>query len=305
IKFSTTLVGLGFEKCHGDHTLFVKFSNGNYLVVLVYVDDILIASTTEAAASELTQQLRGYFQLRDLGEPKFFLGIEIARTAEGISLCQRKYVLDLLASSGFSDCKPSSIPMEPNQKFSEAAGDTIENIKQYRRLIGKLQYLTITRPDITFTVSKLAQYSSAPKLIHLQAIHKVLRYLKGTIGQGIFYGKDADFTLRGFSDSDWGTCRDSRRSVTGFAVFLGNSLVSWRSKKQDIVSMSSAEAEYRAMSVITKELIWLSALLKALKVPFTLPAYLYCDNTAALHIANNSVFHERTKHIEFDCHKVR
>ncbi|KAG7585392.1 Retrotransposon gag domain [Arabidopsis thaliana x Arabidopsis arenosa] len=264
LKFSSTLVGFGFDKCHGDHTLFVKEVNGNFLVVLVYVDDILIASTSDSLVAELKTQLSSAFQLRDLGPPKFFLGIEIARTDE-----------------------------------------VLADPKQYRRLIGKLQYLCITRPDITFAVSKLAQYSSAPTNIHLQAIHKILRYLKGTIGQGLFYGADPTFDLRGFSDSDWGTCPDSRRCVTGFAIFVGNSLVSWRSKKQDVVSMSSAEAEYRAMSVATKELIWLGYLLTALRVPFRSPAYLYCDNVAALHIASNSVFHERTKHIEFNCHKVR
>ena len=305
IKFKTTLVSLGFEKCHGDHTLFVKAQDGNFLVVLVYVDDILIASTTEAASTKLTLQLSSFFQLRDLGEPKFFLGIEIARNVDGISLCQRKYVLDLLDSSGFSDCKPSSIPMEPNQKLSKDSGTLLVDGKQYRRILGKLQYLCLTRPDITFAVSKLAQYSSAPSDVHLQALHKILRYLKDTIGLGIFYGVDSNFDLRGFSDSDWQTCPDTRRCVTGFAIFVGNSLISWRSKKQDVVSMSSAEAEYRAMSVATKEIIWVGYLLTALKVPFKHPAYLYCDNEAALHIANNSVFHERTKHIENDCHKVR
>ncbi|XP_019101803.1 PREDICTED: uncharacterized protein LOC109133271 [Camelina sativa] len=145
--------------------------------------------------------------------------------------------------------------------------------------------MTITRPNITFAVSKLAQYSSAPRKFHLQVAHKVLRYLKGTIGQGLFYGKDYDFSLRGFSDADWGACPDSRRSVTSYAIFI--------------------ESEYRAMSVITKELLWFTYILKALRVPFSLPADLYCDNQAALHIASNSVYHKRTKHIEFDCHKVR
>ncbi|KAL9307408.1 putative RNA-directed DNA polymerase [Arabidopsis thaliana] len=178
-----------------------------------------MSCTTEAASAELTSQLSSFFQLRDLGEPKFFLGIEIARNADGISLCQRKYVLDLLASSDFSDCKPSSIPMEPNQKLSKDTGTLLEDGKQYRRILGKLQYLCLTRPDINFAVSKLAQYSSAPTDIHLQALHKILRYLKGTIGQGLFYGADTNFDLRGFSDSDWQTCPDTRRSGRGLYEF--------------------------------------------------------------------------------------
>ncbi|XP_019090009.1 PREDICTED: uncharacterized protein LOC109128318 [Camelina sativa] len=316
LKFKTTLVGFGFDTCHGDHTLFVKEENGQFLVVLVYVDDILIAITDSTMASALRDQPRSVFQLRDLGPPKYFLGIEIARNEEGICLTQRKYVLDLLETTCFSDCKPYPVPMKQDQQMSLTSfsrrrkkkvatvseGDEdyevepahpsdstlalLTDTKQYRRLIGKLQYLTITRPNITFAVSKLAQYSSAPRKFHLQAAHKVLRYLKGTIGQGLFYGKDDDFSLRGFSDADWGACPDSRRSVTGYAIFIGQSLVSWRSKKQDMVSMSSAESEYRAMSVITKELLWFTYILKTLRVPFSLPAYLYCDNQVVLHIAS-------------------
>lgn len=305
LKFSTTLMALGFEQCPGEHTLFLQEQSGFFVVVSVYVDDIIIASTRMEDAQGLVEKLASAFQLRDLGVPKFFLGIEVARSSEGISINQRKYVLDLLEATGFSDCKPSSIPMEPNQKLSKEEGVVLEDRRQYRKLIGKLQYLTITRPDITFAVSKLSQFASEPRDTHLKALHKVLRYLKGSIGQGLLYGTDNNFDLRAFSDSDWGACTDDRRSVTGYAMFLGNSLVSWRSKKQDTVSLSSAEAEFRAMCVASKEILWLTQVLKFLRVPFKLPAYLYGDNTAALHIASNSVFHERTKHVEFDCYKVR
>ncbi|KAL9831073.1 putative RNA-directed DNA polymerase [Arabidopsis thaliana] len=229
----------------------MKEANGHYLAVLVYVDDILIASTHDEAVVELKSQLSSAFQLRDLGPPKFFIGIEIARNDQGITLNQQNYVLDLLASFGFSDCKPSSIPMEPNQTLSQDTGVVLADSKQYRRLIGQLQYLCIPRPDITFAVSNLAQFSSAPTDVHLVVVHKILRYLNRSIGQGLFYGKNANFDLRGFSDADGGTYPDSRRSVTGFALFSGSSLVSWRSKKHDVVSMSTAEAEYRAMVLLS------------------------------------------------------
>ena len=305
IKFSTTLLCLGFETCFGDHTMFVKRPDNKFVVVLIYVDDILIASTDDDLVAELKLQLSSAFKLRDLGTPKYFLGLEIARSEEGISICQRKYVIDLLESTGFTGCKPSSIPMEPNQKLSIEDGVLLYDAKQYRRLVGKLQYLTYAQPNITFDVSKLAQFSSAPTDLHLQAIHKVLCYLKGTIGHGLFYGCDLNFDIRGYSDSDWSGCPDSRRSVTGLAMFVGDSLVTWRSKKQDTVSCSSAEAEYRAMCSATKEMMWIDKVLNDLRIPHSLPAHLYCDNTAALHIASNPVFHERTKHLENDCHKVR
>ena len=251
-------MALGFDQCPGEHTLFLQERDGMFLVVIVYVDDIIIASTRIEDAQVLVQQLASAFQLRDLGPPKLFLGIEVARSTEGITISQRKYVLDMLAASGFSDCKPSSIPMEPNQKLSKEEGVVLTDIKQYQKLIGKLQYLTITRPDISFAVSKLSQFASKPRDVHLTALHKVLRYLKGSIGQGLLYGTDNNFSLRAFSDSDWGACTDDRWSVTGYAMFIGDSLVSWRSKKQDTMSLSSAEAEFRAMCVACKEILWLT-----------------------------------------------
>ncbi|XP_019096545.1 PREDICTED: uncharacterized protein LOC109130909 [Camelina sativa] len=166
-------------------------------------------------------------------------------------------------------------------------------------------YLTITRPDITYVVNRLCQFTSAPRPFHLQAAYRVLHYLKGSIGLGLFYSATADLTLTAFTDADWGSCKDSRRSTTGFCMFLGTSLISWKSKKQSTVSMSSVESEYRAMCVGVKEIQWLVNLLTELQVPQAKAVAFFCDNTAAIHIANNVVFHEITKHLEMDCHKVR
>ncbi|KAL9299575.1 putative RNA-directed DNA polymerase [Arabidopsis thaliana] len=225
--------------------------DGEFVIVLVYVDDIVIASTSEAAAAQLTEELDQRFKLRDLGDLKYFLGLEVARTTAGISICQRKYALELLQSTGMLACKPVSVPMIPNLKMRKDDGDLIEDIEQYRRIVGKLMYLTITRPDITFAVNKLCQFSSAPRTTHLTAAYRVLQYIKGTVGQGLFYSASSDLTLKGFADSDWASCQDSRRSTTSFTMFVGDSLISWRSKKQHTVSRSSAEAEYRALALAT------------------------------------------------------
>lgn len=202
-------------------------------------------------------------------------------------------------------CKPVSVPMIPNVRLSKSDGDLLEDREMYRRLVGKLMYLTITRPDITFAVNKLCQFSSAPWTAHLAALYRVLQYIKGTVGQGLFYSATEDLHLTGFADADWGTCPDSRRSTTGFTMFLGPSLISWRSKKQHIVSRSSAESEYRALALASCEMVWLHTLLKDLRVASSAVPVLFSDSTVAIYIATNPVFHERTKHIEIDCHTVR
>ncbi|KAG7584438.1 Ribonuclease H-like superfamily [Arabidopsis suecica] len=305
LKFSSTICAMGFQSTHSDHTLFTRLADGVFVVILVYVDDIIIASSCDSVVPVLISQLEQAFKLRNIGAPQYFLGLEIARSSKGISICQRKYVLELLVETGFLGCKPSSIPMEPNHSLHKDDTPLIPDPEHYRKLIGKLLYLCTTRPDISFAVGKLCQFSSAPREVHLQAVYKVLRYLKGSVGKGLFYSSDLDLTLKGFTDADWNTCPESRRSVTGYCMYIGDSLVSWKSKKQDVCSSSSAESEYRAMYVGTKELIWIAKIMKDLGVKEPISALLYCDNMAALHIAKNSVFHERTKHIENDCHIVR
>lgn len=304
-KFQDSLLTLGFEKGHGDYTLFVKSVGTEFIAGLVYVDDIIIASTSDKAADQLTNDLRKLFKLRDLGSLKYFLGLEIARNSKGISLCQRKYALEILSSTGMLACKPSPTPMVPNLKMSNTDGDLIPDQELYRKIVGKLMYLTITRPDITFAVNKLCQYSSAPRTSHLKAVYRVLQYIKGTLGHGLFYSAEPDLALKGFADADWASCPDSRRSTTGFSMFLGSSLISWRSKKQPTISRSSVEAEYRALALASCEMMWLTTLLKDLKVHSSPVPILFSDSTAAIHIATNPVFHERTKHIELDCHTVR
>ncbi|KAG7597976.1 Retrotransposon Copia-like N-terminal [Arabidopsis suecica] len=306
LKFSSVLMKLGFQKSHTDHTLFVRNINGKYVAVLVYVDDIIITANDDDTVSTLKLDLQKAFKLRDLGTLQYFLGLEIARSAKGISICQRKYILELLEETKLLACKPSSVPMDPNVKLVlDSDEPVIDDPQLYRRLVGRMMYLTITRPDITYAVNRLCQFTSAPKQSHLKAAYRVLHYLKGSIGLGLFYSSDSDMVLKAFTDADWGSCKDSRRSTTGYCMFLGNSLISWKSKKQPTVSMSSAESEYRAMGFSVKEVIWLVNLLHELQVPQSKSVALFCDSTAAIHIANNAVFHERTKHLELDCHKVR
>ncbi|KAL3565808.1 hypothetical protein D5086_033854 [Populus alba] len=305
-KLSTSLLLFRFIQAKSDSSLFISKTTDTFIAVLIYVDDVIITSNTLTTINQVKQFLRTTFLIKDLGNLKYFLGIEVARSVKGIVLFQRKYALDILADTGFSGAKPAKFPMESTLKLSaNDASPSLSDPASYHRLIGRLLYLTITRPDFSYAIQTLSQFMSNPHTIHLQAAERVLRYLKATPGQGIFLKADSTFHLKAYSDSDWGGCIDTRRSVTGFLVFLGDSLISWKSKKQPIVSRSSAEAEYRALATTSCELQWLIYLLNDFHIPHSKPALLYTDNKPASEIASNPVHHECTKHIQLDCHLIR
>jgi hypothetical protein len=168
-----------------------------------------------------------------------------------------------------------------------------------------LIYLTVTRPDIAYAVHRVSQFMSSPRSVHFAAVLRILRYVKGTIFHGLFYSSSTPLHLSAYSDADWGRDPTDRRSTTGFCFFLGDSLISWWSKKQSIVSRSSTESEYRALADTTTELVWLRWLLGDMGVSFDAATPLHCDNQSAIQVAHNDVIHERTKHIEIDCHVTR
>lgn len=225
----------------------------------------------------------------------------MVQTQSWISISQRHYALELLKDTGTLICNPKSTPVDFNLKLSKDDGDPLLDPTVYIRLIGKMIYLTITRLDLSLSVNIQSQFLEKPIAIHLHAANQVLWYIKGPIGQGLFYLAKSSLELQAFSDADWAACPDTHRSDTGYCVFLGDSLVSWWSKKQTTISRSSAEVEYSAMANTTCELVWLTTLLKDLKVTLVL----FCDNQSVIHIASNPVFHERIKHIEINWHLVR
>lgn len=304
-RFSCAIQEIGYQQSRADYSLFTQVRGNSITIVLLYVDDMVITGNDEKAISDLKQFLNSCFKIKDLGPLKYFLGIEVARSQAGITVCQRKYTLDILEEAGLLGTKPATVPMEPDLVLSETGSEALKDPTRYRRLVGKLIYLTISRPEITYSVNTLSQFMQIPKLHHLKAAHRLLQYLKAAPGQGLLFPSNSPLHLIGYCDADWARCPITRRSVTGYCIFLGKSLVSWKSKKQTTVSRSSAEAEYRSMAAATCELSWLRYLLKDLHVAHPQPASLFCDNQAALHIAANPVYHERTKHIEIDCHTVR
>ena len=305
IKLSMALKAAGFTQSWSDYSLFVKAHSGKLTVLLVYVDDVILAGNSLEEITAIKLFLSHRFKLKDLGELKYFLGIEVARSRKGIALCQRKYALEILEDTGFLGAKPSSFPVDQNISLTQEGGELLIDPSQYRRLVGRLIYLTITRPDLAYAVHILSQFMEKPRQPHLAAAHQVLRYIKKAPGQGILLPSTGSIELTAYCDADWARCKDTRRSITGYCVLLGDAPVSWKTKKQSTVARSSAEAEYRSMATTSCEVTWLKSLLNDLRVKQLNPIRMFCDNQAALHIANNPVFHERTKHIEIDCHVVR
>ncbi|XP_052882649.1 uncharacterized mitochondrial protein AtMg00810 isoform X4 [Gossypium arboreum] len=238
-----------YTQGQGDHTLFYQHSyNGKCCILIVYVDDIILTGDDSIEIERLKEFLSLEFQLKDLGNLRYFLGMEIARSKAGISISQRKYVLDVLSEVGLLGCKPAETPMEPNLKLGiDKYGEEVDR-GRYQRLVGKLIYLSHTRPDIAFGVSVISQFMHAPREKHLEAAYRILRYLKGTPGKGLHFKKDVNRSIEVYTDADWAGAVNDRRSTSGYCSYVWGNLVTWRSKKQSVVARSSAESEYQALS---------------------------------------------------------
>ncbi|XP_075074851.1 uncharacterized protein LOC142162398 [Nicotiana tabacum] len=255
-KLTEVLYSRGYAHSMHDYSLFYRKQNSSIVFIAVYVDDVLLIGTDSEEIDQLKAFLHDKFRIKDLGQLHYFLGLEILYKLDGIIISQRKFVLDLLKDYVCLHCPSLTSPLDSTTKSKAKEGAPLSDPTFYRKLIGKLNFLTNTRLDIAYGVQHL-------------------------------------------------TCPDSKRSVSEYIVFMGGSPISWKSKKQETISLSSAEAEYRALRKVVGELVWLSRLLEELTVSVNLPIPVHCDSLSALHIARNHVFHERTKHIEVDCHFVR
>jgi len=301
------LISLGFKSSKADTSLFY-YNKGNQIIfVLVYVDDIIVASSSADATKALLSDLQRDFALKDLGDLHYFLGIEVKRNSGGLVLSQSKYATDILSRSGMDKCKAVDTPLPSTQKLSIKDGQLLcaQDATRYRSIVGALQYLTLTRPDISFAVNKVCQFLHAPTSTHFSAVKRILRYVRGTVKLGLHIRKSKSMMVSAFSDADWAGCVDDRRSTGGFAVFLGENLISWTARKQATVSRSSTEAEYKALANATAEMMWIQKLLTELRIPHQKVARLWCDNLGAKYLSANPIFHARTKHIEIDFHFVR
>jgi hypothetical protein len=265
---------------------------------------MVIRGDDETEILHLKKMLAKSFEVKDLGHLHYFLGIEVAYGVQGIYLSQRKYVLDLLAETGMLECRPVPTPIEQNHRILANSGEPVDKY-QYQRLVGRLIYLSHTRPDIAYAVSVVSRYMHDPRSGHLDYVHRILRYLKSCPGKGILFSNHGHLDIEGYTDADWAGCLDDRRSTSGYCVFVGGNLVGWRSKKQSVVARSTAEAEFRSMASGLCELLWHKILMTELCLYNGAPLQLNCDNQAAIQIVNNPVHHDRTKHVEIDRHFIK
>ena len=234
---------------------------------MVYVDDIIITENSFVVVDHIKKQLGSEFSIKDFGALHFFLGIEAIFTSRGLYLTQKMYIHDILARANMQDCKPIKTPMASDYSLSKV-GTLFDDPTLFRQIVGALQYLTLTRPDLSFCVNKVCWFMHAPTADHWAAVKRILRYLQLTCDDGLFISKSPKSTVQIFSDSDWAGCLDNRKSTGSYLLYLGNNLLSWSSKKQPTVARSSTESEYKALADAAAEGVWMCSLLRELHIPF-------------------------------------
>ena len=260
-KLKSVLESWNFCRAKSDTSLFFKQNGNDEVILLIYVDDI-----NNIEIEQLVQDLNSTFALKDLGQLNFFLGIEVTRNENTLVLSQTKYLKELLAKFDLQNCNGADTPLATTDKLSKFLETKYSDPTQYRRTIGGLQYVVLTRPEIAYAVNKLSQFMASPLQPHWLACKRVLRYLKETVDYGLSFRKSDSFDLIAYSDADWGSDLDDRRSTSGYCIYLGDNLVSWSSKKQSVVSKSSAEFEYRAMALACAEITWICSVIKEINV---------------------------------------
>lgn len=283
--------------------MFTYYKQQKSLVLLLYVDDILLTGSDDELLEQLLQALFHRFAMKDLGVPSYFLGIEMVSHEGGIFLNQKAYIADILHQAAMSECNPMPTPLP--QRSDNVDTTPFQEPNYFRSLAGKLQYLTITRPDVQFTVNFICQRMHEPTVTDFGFLKRFLRYLKGTSEYGLHIRKDSTLSLSAYCDSDWAGCQDTRRSTTGLFTILGSNLISWSAKRQATVSRSSTEAEYRALASTAQEITWISLLLQDLGIAQPHATMLLCDNLSAVYLITNPTLHKRSKHFDTDYHYIR
>jgi hypothetical protein len=295
----------GFKKGIVDSNLYIKSEGDDLLVVLVYVDDIIFGCTNDPSVQWFSNSMQTEFEMSMIGELSYFLGLRINQSSAGIFISQEKYLKEMLKRFQMEDSSPVSTPMVVGCKLSKDDISPDVDQRTYRSMIGSLLYITTSRPDIMQVVGMVGRYQSAPKQSHLAVVKRIFKYLKGTMTYGLWYPRNQNFQLTAYSDVDWENCLDERKSTSGGAFFLGDSLVAWLSKKQGSISLSTTEAEYIVVATCCTQILWMIQTLADLKVTYTDPFHFTVITPVPL-VSPRILFSiQRLKHIPIKYHFLK
>jgi hypothetical protein len=298
------LITNGFKVGKVDPTLFTKTIAKDLFICQICVDDIIFGSTNKSSCEGFSRIMIQKFEMSMMGELKYFLGFQIKQLQEGTFISQTKYIEDILKKFGMKNAKPIKTPMGTNGHLDLETGGKYVDQKAYRSMIRSLLYLCASRPDIMLSVCICARFQANPKEVHLRAVKRIMRYLVYTPKFGLWYPKGSTFDLIGYSDAEYVGCKIDRKSILGACQFMGRSLVSLASKKQNLVALSTAEAEYIAAGHCCAQLLWMRQTLSDYGYKLS-KVSLLCDNESAIHMADNPVEHSRTKRIDIRYHLLR
>ncbi|KAG7598707.1 Zinc finger CCHC-type superfamily [Arabidopsis suecica] len=296
-----------FERCSSEHTLFTKVKGGNILIVSLYVDDLIFTGNNIAMCDEFKKSMMLEFEMSDLGKMKHFLGVEVKQSSAGFFICQKRYAREVLARFGMEECNAVRNPIVPGTKLTKDEGGEKVDETMFKQLVGSLMYLTVTRPDLMYGVCLISRFMANPKMSHWLAAKRILRYLKGTIELGILYrkGESSSPKLIAFTDSDYAGDLDDRRSTTGCVFLMASGAISWASKKQPVVALSTTEAEYIAAAFCACQCVWLRRVLETIGAGEKSATVIQCDNSSTIQLSKHPVLHGKSKHIEVRFHYLR
>jgi hypothetical protein len=281
--------------------LIIRNQGTHKLIAQIYVDDIIFGATIDSLAHEFSEEMKLEFEMSMIGELNYFLGLQVKQTTEGIFISQSKYAKDLVKRFGLDGKSCARTPMSTSIKISSDLEGKSVDPSLYRSMIWSLLYLIASRPDIAFSVGVYARFQANPKESHLTAVKRIIRYVNDTLSYCIWYSRETNVGVTGYSDADWAGNADDRKSTSGGCFYVGNNLVSWMSKKQASISLSTAEAEYIAAGRCCTQLLWMKTLLG--DYGFSQDTMIInCDNTSAINISKNPVQHSWTKHIDIRHH---
>ena len=314
-QLDAALKQFGLMRSKLDPCIYYKIDGDKMLYISVYVDDELVFTNCVAWKNSLKAFLMSKFQIKDLGPAQLCLGLNITRDRNKgkIWIDQQKYIVETLEKFKMKDCNPVKAPADPHQKLTKSMSPTTEDEEQkmrdvpYLEAVGRLVFISqTTRPDITYAVHNVARFNSNPGVPHWNAVKRIFRYLKGSINCKLEYSKDEMLQIHGYSDSDWAGDEDTRRSTTGYVFFMQHGPISWATKRQATVALSSTEAEYMAVTAACQEALWWRQFQAELQPQLShVPTTIKIDNCGAQLLATNAAYHSRTKHIDVRYHFIR